>query len=172
MVVLAGGLYVHDASQPEDLPNSETYLRCSYASWLYQHWRALPIVASGGPTEGVVHADVMARVLAEQGVPADRIWLERRSRSTYENALYSAALLRAKGIRRIALVTEAQHMLRAELCFRRQGLTVVPAPCSYRYLKFKASLPQFFPSAKAIGYNEDNAHEWAGLIWYKLTGRI
>jgi uncharacterized SAM-binding protein YcdF (DUF218 family) len=38
------------------------------------------------------------------GVPAGMIWTEDRSKSTYENALFSAEILRAKGITRIALV--------------------------------------------------------------------
>jgi uncharacterized SAM-binding protein YcdF (DUF218 family) len=174
IVVLAAGTARRDASQPEDEPRESTYLRCAYASWLYQHWRALPVVASGGAMEqaGPSHAAVMAKVLAEQGVPPAMIWLEDRSRSTYENAVYSAGLLRAKGIRRIALVTEAQHMLRAEACFRRQGMEVLPAPCCYRTLQFHGHWTWFFPDARAIAYNEDNAHEWAGLAWYKLSGKI
>jgi uncharacterized SAM-binding protein YcdF (DUF218 family) len=176
IVVLSGGVLKHDASLPEDLPTSDTYVRVSYASWLYRNWRPLPIVASGGLASGrskpAVLAEVMRRVLVEQGVPSSMIWLENRSHSTYENALYSAELLRGKGIHRIVLVTEAHHMLRSEKAFLRQGLAVVPAPCAYRYIRFTAGLKEFVPDPKAIETNEICLHEWLGLFWYRLSGKI
>src|ERR1051325_10140821 len=158
IVVLSGGVYPQDPSVPEDLPADNTYVRSSYASWLYKNWRALPIVASGGaipgPTRPALLSDVSRRVLAEQGVPASMIWMESQSHSTYENALYSAELLRGKGIHRIVLVTEAYHMLRAEKAFRHQGMTVLPAPCCYRYIQFTGTIEQFVPGWKAIEQNE------------------
>ena len=57
------------------------------------------------------------------------IWTEERSRSTHENAVFGAEILRQHEIGRIALVIEARSMLRAESCFRKQGITVVAAPC-------------------------------------------
>jgi uncharacterized SAM-binding protein YcdF (DUF218 family) len=171
IVALTGGVYKHHAGMPEDLPQSDQYIRAAYASWLYRNWKPLPIVASGGLANGVVLGEVMRRVLEERGVPASMIWVEGRSRSTYENAVYSAELLRAKSIRRIVLVTEAYHMPRAELAFRRQGLTVVPAPCAFRHKEFTGELEQFVPSPQAMQRNELALHEWMGLIWYRLRGR-
>jgi uncharacterized SAM-binding protein YcdF (DUF218 family) len=174
IVVLSGGVYKHRDDLPEDLAKSDTYIRVSYAGWLYRNWRPLPIVVSGGVTGKrvqVVLADVMRQVLVEKGVPPSMISVEGRSRSTYENALYSAGLLRAKGIQRIALVTEAHHMLRSERAFRRQGMTVIPAPCAFRYLDFTGDLEQFVPGVRAIDTNELAIHEWLGLLWYRVKGR-
>jgi uncharacterized SAM-binding protein YcdF (DUF218 family) len=176
IVVLSGGVYDRNRSMPEDLPRSDTYYRTSYASWLYRNWRPLPIVVSGGSTghkqPPVVLADVMRRVLVEQGVPPAMIWPEAQSHSTYENALYSARLLRSRGIRRIALVTEAHHMLRSEMAFRRQGLDVTPAPMAYRYIEFSGQAEQFVPNYTAVETNELALHEWLGLLWYRLSGKI
>ena len=61
-------------------------------------------------------------------VPDSSIWTEERSHSTYENALYGAEVLRSHGVARIVLVVEAQSMVRAAACFRKQGIAVVPAP--------------------------------------------
>ncbi|MBZ5621106.1 MAG: YdcF family protein [Acidobacteriia bacterium] len=176
IVVLSGSVYPHDASEPEDLPALNTYVRSSYASWLYKNWRALPIVASGGTAWGganpAVLSEVVRRILVEQGVPPSMIWTESRSRSTYENALYSAELLSGKGIHRVVLVTEAYHMLRSEKAFRHQGLTVVPAPCAYRYVQFDGHWRQFLPSLNALQTNELIFHEWLGVLWYWASGRI
>ena len=173
IVVLGANVYAPDASQPEPLPGYSTFLRCQRAAWLYRNWKTLPVLASGGvSSSGVVIADVMRQALLEAGVPDSMIWTERASRSTYENALFTARFLQSKQIHRIALVTEAYHMPRSVECFRKQGIDVVPAGCNYRYLQFTGQWSEFFPSPRMIGFNEDSLHEWIGLGWYRLSGKI
>ena len=176
LVVLSGGIYAKDPSQPLNLPDSDTYLRATYAAWLYKNWRQVPIIASGGAarTENgfVILADVIRRVLEEQGVPPSMIWMEERSTSTYENVLYSAAILRQKGIRKAAVVTQAHHMLRTYKCFQRQGFSAVPAPFAYRSILFHGRWTQWIPNANAIIMNENSLHEWIGLGWYWIKDRI
>jgi uncharacterized SAM-binding protein YcdF (DUF218 family) len=112
----------------------------------------------------------MRKILASDGVPIDAIWTEERSRSTHESALYAARMLQEKGIHRIALVTEAYHMLRAEMCFRKQAFQVVPVPC--RFLRFDGNLRELLPSAESIRRNELALHEAVGLLWYWIKNRI
>jgi uncharacterized SAM-binding protein YcdF (DUF218 family) len=114
----------------------------------------------------------MKHVLAAEGVPEASIWTERQSRNTYENARYSAEILRARGASRVVLVTEAYHMLRAARSFQRQGIQVIPAPCGYRYVPFRMSLERLLPNSSALATNEAVLHEWIGLGWYKIKGRI
>jgi uncharacterized SAM-binding protein YcdF (DUF218 family) len=174
IVVLSGGLYDVDRSQPEALPLYDTFLRCQRAAWLYRNWKAVPVVASGGVGGGhpmPVIADIMRRTLVEAGVPDAMIWTEGQSTSTYENALFTARLLRDKRIRRVALVTEAYHLPRSVQCFHKQGIDVTPAGCNYRYLRFNRRWTQLFPSARMILFNEDSLHEWVGLAWYRLSGK-
>jgi uncharacterized SAM-binding protein YcdF (DUF218 family) len=120
----------------------------------------------------IVMADNMRQTLENVGVPGGMIWTEGASRSTYESALFTARLLRAKNIHRIVLVTEAYHMPRSAQCFRKQGLEVIAAGCAARYLQIDGRWTQFFPSPRMISYNEDSLHEWIGLAWYRLSGRI
>jgi uncharacterized SAM-binding protein YcdF (DUF218 family) len=172
IVVLAANVYPPDASEPEALPGYGTFLRCRYAAWLYRHWKPLPMVTSGGVERGFVMADVMKQTLVDAGIPGDTISTEGGSRSTYENAVFTARLLRARDIHRIVLVTEAYHLPRAAQCFRKQGIEVIPAGCAARYLQFEGQWSQFLPTAQMIRYNEENLHEWIGLAWYRLTGKI
>ena len=79
IVVLSGGVYPPDASQPEPAPTLDTYVRCQYAAWMYRNWRAVPVVASGGDNDGVLLSAVMRRVLEGEGVPREQIWTENRS---------------------------------------------------------------------------------------------
>jgi uncharacterized SAM-binding protein YcdF (DUF218 family) len=172
IVVLGASVYPPDASQPEQLPRFGTFVRCRHAAWLYRNWKPLPVVVSGGVDRGkVAMADVMRQTLVEAGVPAQMIWTEGASRSTYENALFAARMFRSRGIHRIVLVTEAYHMTRAVLCFRKQGLDVIPSACAARYLQFEGLWTQFLPSAQMIQYNEESLHEWLALAWYRVSGK-
>jgi uncharacterized SAM-binding protein YcdF (DUF218 family) len=81
----------------------------------------LVCVTGGGP-RGRVEADAMAARALELGVPAAALRIERRARSTEENARLSAAALRADACTRVWLVTQPFHLRRAIYCFRRAGL--------------------------------------------------
>ena len=73
----------------------------------------------------------MAVFMQDLGVPAQAIALEETSRNTRQNADYSAALLKARDIEHILLVTSALHMPRALALFKAQGLEVTPAPTDF-----------------------------------------
>jgi uncharacterized SAM-binding protein YcdF (DUF218 family) len=172
IVVLAGAVDSPNRERPYTLMGRDTYRRVQHAAWLFHNWRALPVLTTGGPESrtGQPAARVMRRMLEQEGVPGSQIWTEEQSRSTYENALYSARLLHEHGIRRIALVVEADSMLRAEMCFRKQGLTVTPAPCLFR--DYPAGPAAAFPGWQGIYRQEILLHEAIGLAWYWLRGRI
>lgn len=172
IVVLSGGMQPPDPTQPETLPSLDTYLRCSHAAWVYQHSPARPVVATGGPDQhNRVVAQVMRATLQKLGVPDSMIWTEGQSHSTYQNALFTARLLRQKNIHKIVLVTEAYHMLRAVDSFRHQGLEVIPAPCCYRTAGLEHSIQELLPSAHAIHNNDEVLHEWIGVLWYRISGK-
>ena len=66
----------------------------------------------------------------EFGVPVR--WVETRSRTTHENAVLSAAVLKRDGIDRVVLVTHVFDTRRAIAEFEAQGLSVVVAPTGGR----------------------------------------
>ncbi len=176
LVVLSAGASEPSATQPLAALDTSSHRRARHAAWLYRHWKPMPVVASGGmvgaPGHRIAVSGVMKEVLVAGGVPAEMVWIEDRSSSTYENAVCSAAILREKGIRRIALVTEAYHMPRAERAFRKQGFEVVPAPCCFRSTSARMTWERWFPSVSALLRNEDSLHEWLGLLWYWVSGKI
>jgi uncharacterized SAM-binding protein YcdF (DUF218 family) len=107
-------------------------------------------------------------MLEEQGIPSSMIWEEARSRTTHENALFSGKLLRERGIRKIALVVDADAMLRAEKCFRKLGFEVEPLPCWIQDFDFDAG--DLLPSWRALQRSEILLHETTGLFWYWMHG--
>jgi uncharacterized SAM-binding protein YcdF (DUF218 family) len=98
--------------------------------------------------------------------------VENGSRSTYENALESRKLLERRGIRAVILVTDASHMLRAVCCFRKQGIHVIPAACHHVATQYPWSLSAWLPDPASASLCVNAAHEWLGLAWYWLRGRI
>ena len=174
IVVLASAVYPASPPLPTPRLGSDTFERCLYVAWLHKNWRPLPVLASGGTsaTSTPPYALVMREALRLEGVPDSMIWTEEQSHSTYQNALYSAQILKKQGIHKIVLVTDAYHMLRAEKSFRKQGLEVVPAACGYRAYGSRAYAHELLPNWEPIAWNEDSLHECVGLIWYWIRGRI
>ncbi len=171
IVVLSAAVQPPQFERPYYLPDSETFRRCEYAAWVYRQRQQLPVLACGGAVGGFrPYAVTMRELLARAGVPPSMIWTEERSRNTHENAVYGAAILRAKGLSRVVLVTDAQSMVRAAACFRKAGIAVVPAPSSFR--EFGSVLEELMPGWLAIARNETTLHEVGGLIWYRLRGWI
>ncbi|HEY7615408.1 MAG TPA: YdcF family protein [Terriglobales bacterium] len=172
IVVLSAGTAPAHYARQYGLPNRETYQRCEYAAWLYKNWQSVPVLACGG----VGRRDLpplsitMRELLKRAGVPEALIWTEEQSRSTHENAVYGAEILRKHGIRRIALVVEARSMPRAAACFRKEGMLVTPAPSAFRYLTSWSE--ELIPGPRAIEHNEATLHETLGLVWYWLRGWI
>lgn len=72
-------------------------------------------------------ADIMARSLADDFLVPVR-WREGLSEDTWQNAEFSAAILRADGIHNVYLVTQAWHMRRALYAFRYFGVNAMAAP--------------------------------------------
>ena len=139
--------------------------------------RAYPnarIVYSGGDGSLFANAgreaDYLYSLLDTFGVPRQRVLLEDRSRDTYENATFSKQLVKPKPGERWLLVTSAWHMPRAVGCFRRIGFPVEAYPVDWNTRpRLHLSLSsQFGGGLKSL---DTAAHEWLGLLVYRITGR-
>jgi uncharacterized SAM-binding protein YcdF (DUF218 family) len=176
LVVLSGYMMA-----PKDKPDraelgADTYYRCLHALRLYRKADGCPLLLSGGISEGARQgpplADAMRTFFLQQGVKAADLTVENRSQTTYENAVNCAAMLQARGIHRIVLVTDAKHLWRASLCFAKQGIDVVPSPCSAFTERFENRLEDYVPSPDGAGHFMSAFHEWIGVVYYRLRGWI
>ena len=172
IVVLAAGR-VRRAPEYDgrDIPDYIALARLRYGAHL-QRKTGLPILVSGGSgapdalDRGYSEADGMAAALREDfGVPVK--WMENRSRDTAENAAFSAAILRAEGVRRVLLVTDAMHMPRARAVFERAGLDVVSAPTMF-FSNQPLSIHAWIPSAEGMRRSWYAMYELIGMAWYRL----
>lgn len=131
----------------------------------------LPLVVSGGATsfdhpEGLA---LLATRALDQAYGIEPLLAEATSRSTWENATLTAALLREQGITRIALVTHAWHMPRARYSAESAGLSVIPAGTGFVSGRGGGigQASDWLPSARALYTNRNLLHEHLGLWWYR-----
>lgn len=185
VIVLLGGGET-PAAPPQDLPGvNEAGDRMIHAAFLYQRGAAPHILVSGGVVGvddpgGEPGAEAMRTLLGVMGVPADAVWLEPRSRNTYENAVETKKLLESRGIRRMILVTSALHMPRAHAIFAKQGFEIIPAPTDYTvteeawayYFSPDPAIQLFnlFPRAGVLDDTVQALKEYMGIVVYRLRG--
>jgi uncharacterized SAM-binding protein YcdF (DUF218 family) len=128
----------------------------------------LPPLATGGTPRGGTLAEgrIMQQILEDEYRLSPR-WVEDRAETTWDNARFSAALLHADGVRRIALVTHAWHLHRAVPEFEAQGLDVVPAGIGFSSTRID-DVFDLVPSPAGLRDSTFALHEWLGILWYKL----
>jgi uncharacterized SAM-binding protein YcdF (DUF218 family) len=158
VVLGAGGLR-------DDGSLSDSSLRRTYQGIaLWQAGHAPLLVFSGPPSGPGVEALARAALARTCGVPAPAILVEARARTTREEALRIAALLRPHGARRVLLVADAEGMDRAARAFERVGFVVLEAPVTE--VGGRAS-----PEAR-LGRARRLATEALAWVYYRLAGYI
>ena len=174
VVVLGGGLRSTNHGTRLNLGASAD--RVLYAAELYHAGRAPLVIASGGAAKwlGIDHPEAAgtARLLVRLGVPEAAIRAEAESRTTRENALFTARLMERLELEGILLVTSALHMRRAEATFRRLGLQVIPAPTDFETLGRDASVMDWIPDAGALEASSRAMKEYFGYVVYDWRGWV
>lgn len=128
--------------------------RVDLAAELWQAKRAPMIFTSGrGDARGMVEQ------LQKKGIPQKVLDGEECSLTTWENAVFSSAILRPRGVRQIILITDEPHMLRSLLVFRANNFTVIPHTTKLP--------PEFFGIRGKVSFT---LTEYAGVIGYGLQG--
>ena len=171
IVVLGAGRTRGDPAWDADQPSYIAFERLRYAARLGKV-SGLPIMVSGGMHQGQPPSEAAIAAETLQHDFAMRIrWQEERSRTTWENAAFSAELLEAEGIDKIVLVTSAAHMARARWSFEKNGITVIAAPVGFIGVPNGRPLGGFLPEARAIWRNGMLLNEIVGMTVYRLTQR-
>jgi uncharacterized SAM-binding protein YcdF (DUF218 family) len=170
IVVIGAGRYAEAPEYGlEDTASAFGLERLRYAATL-QRKTGLPILVSGGAPGGekTAESEFMKAVLTEE-FRVNVKWTEPRSRTTRENAIHSAELLRENKIGHILLVTHAFHMRRAAHAFESAGIKVTPAATSYHTLsRAERSLFAYLPSSDGLHLTSLALHERLGYYWYTL----
>jgi uncharacterized SAM-binding protein YcdF (DUF218 family) len=157
IVILAGGVARARAPEYGGEPAAAGGLleRVTYGAFL-AHRTALPVLVTG-----TAHEVQAMRVTLGRDFGVQVRWIEDRARDTFENAEFSAQLLRAAGITRVLLVTDAAHEWRASAEFASAGIAVVPAPV-HVWSPVPLGLLSFVPSSVALLQSTEAVYEILG----------
>ncbi|MCS6968975.1 MAG: YdcF family protein [Cytophagales bacterium] len=154
--------------------------RLLYAIRLYKENKIKKIVISGAYIDKLspfvaTEANSLRSICKMAGIPKEDILTEERSMNTYQNAVFTAKLLKEHRLdhNKCILVTSAFHMPRAVLCFRKQGIEVLPfAADFYSEDRFYDIGRILLPSTTALDRWGILFKEWVGIATYWLMGYI
>jgi uncharacterized SAM-binding protein YcdF (DUF218 family) len=142
---------------------------------LAQAHPAAKIVVSGGDGSfsGKYDGDAETSIafFSTFGIAPERIIRETRSRTTFENADNTRALLESTGLSDCALVTSAFHMPRSVGLFRKLGIPITPWPVDYRTSGQLTLGPDFSQPSLNAQLTTTAMREWIGLIAYYISAR-
>jgi uncharacterized SAM-binding protein YcdF (DUF218 family) len=184
IVVLGGG------TEPMQPPRTAVEInsagdRIIHAADLYHSGQAPFILLSGGNIAWMEElenspANDMKQILIKLDVPEKDIILQTKSQNTHEDAEFSAAILKDRGIKKILLVTSAMHMPRSVALFQKQGLEVLPSPTDFTITNegwqqtFSPNLETFLtnllPNSSSLGLTTNVLKEYIGIFIYKIQG--
>jgi uncharacterized SAM-binding protein YcdF (DUF218 family) len=150
---------------------------------LYRLIPGAKLIASGGVVRKNEQslAASMVDFLRQMGVPAEDLIAEGKSRNTYENLVEVKNII---GSRPFILAAQACDLPRAIAVAKKLQMQPVPAPASLWTLQhypadwsLGGEAVYFFrsfacPSITNLSRLQWAFHEYAGLLWYRMTGRI
>jgi len=104
--------------------------RSLWGAEIYKQGYADAIICTGGIGGGQSRSEaaVCRLILIEEGVPPEAIFIEEKSRSTEQNAIYAQEIMIEKGWTTSIVVTDSFHMRRTSWIFERQAVAHSRAP--------------------------------------------
>ncbi|WGS43898.1 YdcF family protein [Burkholderia sp. JSH-S8] len=148
-------------------PRTDALARIHKTAELYRTCRQradrCTVIVSGGDPQhhGATEAATYAPYLVAEGVDSRDLILEANSRTTYENARFTAPILRSRHDDARILVTSSYQMRRALLDFHHFGIDAQPVFANRREAR-KGWLPRWQNLVNA----EHALHELAGIAQF------
>lgn len=167
IVILGGGTIRGALEYGGETLKMYTLRRVRYGARV-AHQTGLPILVTGGRPE---ESRLPEAVLMDESLRTDfgvsARWLEERAMDTQDNAAFSVPILQAAKIDTVILVTDIDHMPRAQREFETRGIKIIPAATNYQ-----ASAPityrDLLPSMAAFTQTYDLTYEWLGRVWQSI----
>ncbi len=144
---------------PGEQPSPALAARTQHAIALYRAGYAPHLILTGGTgTYPPAESEVMRRLAASAGIPAEAMLLDDASHSTEENLANAKRLMQARGWRTALIVSDPFHLLRAEAIAHDLGMAAFGSPAS--------DSPTYTQWRLRVWYT---AREVLALVWYQVT---
>ena len=171
IVVLGGGRNLGSPEWGGETVNDYTLRRARYGARLARE-TGLPVYVSGGkPAGGKLAEGSLMRELISREFHEPVRWVDAASETTREQANNAAHDLKPQQVSRIALVTDAVHMPRAQRAFELAGLTVIPAATGYTAQRPFAPY-QLIPGPSALLRSHIALREWASQLHHHVLALV
>jgi uncharacterized SAM-binding protein YcdF (DUF218 family) len=176
IIVLGGAVNPGMTQQWNQLETNHYNERLLYFAWLATEYPKTQLIFTGGnasmdrskPTE----SDSLKSFLKLYNIEPARVILENKSRTTYENALFSSKLiLKNKSKEKWLLITSAFHMPRAIGVFCQQGINAIPFPVDHQTISGDLFSEFQFDFTGNFKILSEATHEWLGLLAYFASGK-
>jgi uncharacterized SAM-binding protein YcdF (DUF218 family) len=179
IALVLGGMISYDDSKDQVMFNSNVN-RITKAVELYKNNLVKKIFISGG-SGSVTYAEKREASLLKNylikyfNIPGKDILTENKSNNTYENAKFTAEILKKEKLtkKKIILITSNTHFYRAQKCFEKQGIKTFILLDTRTKSREKWMPKNLFLPQSDILFTWDNLlHELFGIITYKCFGYI
>ncbi len=181
MPVYDVGVVLSGFSVPEREPKDRTYFirgadRLIHAVQLYKSGKLKKILLSGAPlfdAQGNIlqKNNDLRETLLFCGVQEEDILTEEKSRNTFENAKFTAEILKKMPESdNILLITSSFHLRRASACFRGQGVVFDIFPTDFYAVEKSYGLRDLMPEEECFRNFSLLQHEIIGCVVYALMG--
>ncbi len=171
-IVVLGGGHVTDPNLPvASRISGESLSRLIEGVIIHKRLPQSRMVLSGGNIfDPVPESKSMADFAIMLGIDKNAIKEEPAGLDTEDQAILIKKIV---GKDKFILVTSAFHMPRSMALFQKQGIHPIPAPSGYRVKNRNEIDPSmFFPDSGGIEKMEFAVHEYLGMLWAELRGRI
>ena len=173
-ILVLGGGELSDVSADRDEPAVHVAGRYAAATALQRRYPNARLVFSGGSGD-LLHPNASEdqtarRFFTELGVDPGRITFENRSRNTWENLVLSKEILKPGPDENWVLITGAMHIPRSIGIARKVDWPMIPYPTDYETPARGEALHGRL--SENLDVLDAATREWAGLLAYKLTGRL
>lgn len=173
IVVLGGAIYEPPSPTLGGAQLNSHADRVAALMMLARRYPDAEIVYTGGDATlfgGLQEADLARSLMREMGADVSRITFERESRNTHENAVNTKALADPQDGETWLLVTSAVHMPRSVGVFRAAGWDAIPFPVDFLTRQEFGLLDAGPALSSKLGGIDLAAHEWIGLLAYRILG--
>ncbi len=118
-------IVVMGAAQYDGRPSPQLAARLDHVVAIWPDAVAPLVVVTGGniPGDRFTEAEASADYLVERGIPADVILQENNGSNSQDSLTSVAAMLEARGLDSVLIVTDPYHALRSRLIAEEAGLT-------------------------------------------------
>jgi uncharacterized SAM-binding protein YcdF (DUF218 family) len=123
-------IVVMGAAQYDGRPSPQLAARLDHVVELWNRGLSEVVVVTGGkqPGDRFTEAEASSRYLTERGVPESAILQEDRGRNSYRSLEAAAAMLAARDLDTVLLVSDPFHSLRIRMIAEELGLRAYVSP--------------------------------------------